>query len=51
MIGDQRATDIRGANGSGIDSVLVTTGLSAPAALGDQGPRPTWHLRSLVGDA
>jgi HAD superfamily hydrolase (TIGR01450 family) len=30
MLGDQIETDIRGANACGIDSVLVTTGISAP---------------------
>src|SRR4029453_10495985 len=49
MIGDQLETDIRGANACGIDSALVTTGVSVadlasvPAAL-----RPTWRLRSVV---
>lgn len=49
MIGDQLETDIRGANACGIDSALVTTGVSAAdlrsvsAAL-----RPTWHLRSIA---
>jgi len=49
MIGDQLETDIRGANACGIDSALVTTGVSAadlggvPAAL-----RPTWRLHSVA---
>jgi ribonucleotide monophosphatase NagD (HAD superfamily) len=30
MLGDQLETDICGANACGIDSVLVTTGISAP---------------------
>jgi HAD superfamily hydrolase (TIGR01450 family) len=49
MIGDQLETDIRGANACGIDSALVTTGVSAadllsvPAVL-----RPTWQMRSIA---
>jgi glycerol-1-phosphatase len=49
MIGDQLETDIRGANACGIDSALVTTGVSAadlrtiPAAL-----RPKWRMRSIA---
>jgi glycerol 3-phosphatase-2 len=49
MVGDQLETDIRGANACGLDSALVTTGVSAadllavPAAL-----RPTWQLRSIA---
>jgi len=49
MVGDQLETDIRGANRCGIDSALVTTGVSAasldhvPAAL-----RPTWRLTSIA---
>jgi glycerol-1-phosphatase len=49
MVGDQLETDIRGANACGLDSALVTTGVSAadllavPAAL-----RPTWRMRSIA---
>jgi len=49
MIGDQLETDIAGANACGIDSVLLTTGVSLddlaslPPAL-----RPTWRLQSLI---
>jgi ribonucleotide monophosphatase NagD (HAD superfamily) len=48
MIGDQLETDIAGANACGIDSALLTTGVSTddlsllPSAL-----RPTWRLPSL----
>jgi HAD superfamily hydrolase (TIGR01450 family) len=52
MIGDQLATDILGANGFGIDSVLVRTGLSHNArTTSDGAARPTWQLRSLLADA
>lgn len=49
MLGDQLETDIKGANAFGIDSVLVTTGVSAlvetalPKAL-----LPTYRLRALA---
>jgi glycerol-1-phosphatase len=49
MIGDQLETDIAGANGCGIDSALITTGVSVddmaslPEAL-----RPTWRIGSLA---
>jgi HAD superfamily hydrolase (TIGR01450 family) len=51
MVGDQLATDIRGAADFGIDSALVPTGMTrvegpAPAA----GPLPTWILESLELD-
>lgn len=48
MLGDQLGTDILGAHRAGIDSVLVTTGLTQvadPADLPD--PKPTWILRGL----
>jgi HAD superfamily hydrolase (TIGR01459 family) len=47
MVGDQLATDIRGANDFGIDSALIGTGLGQAAAQGD-GPRPTWFLPGLA---
>src|SRR6185503_7687100 len=49
MIGDQLETDIAGAIACGIDSALLTTGVSLdniaslPEAL-----RPTWHVKSLA---
>lgn len=46
MIGDQLATDIRGANAAGIDSALYTGGLSGPT-LPEGGPRPTYLLSDL----
>jgi len=49
MIGDQLETDIRGANACGIDSALVTTGVSAADLNGVQAElRPTWRLRSVA---
>ena len=49
MVGDQLQTDIRGANAFGIDSVLVTGGVSAAAlALPGDGPLPTYILESLA---
>lgn len=49
MIGDQIETDIRGAQGVGIDSALVTGGVSGLAfAEGESGPRPTYLLESLL---
>jgi HAD superfamily hydrolase (TIGR01450 family) len=48
MIGDQLGTDILGANDFGIDSVLVTTGITRLDLLGaNSGPSPTYILRSL----
>ncbi len=46
MLGDQLATDIRGANGCGIASVLVGTGLAA-GFIGAGEDQPTWYLRGL----
>jgi HAD superfamily hydrolase (TIGR01459 family) len=43
MVGDQLATDIKGANDFGIDSALIGTGLGRAATAGN-GPRPTWFL-------
>jgi HAD superfamily hydrolase (TIGR01450 family) len=49
MIGDQLETDVRGANAFGLDSVLVSTGVtaSATAALPAE-LRPTYRLRALL---
>ena len=49
MVGDQLQTDIRGANAFGIDSVLITGGVSGPAAqtVLAAGPQPTYCLDSL----
>jgi ribonucleotide monophosphatase NagD (HAD superfamily) len=50
MVGDQLQTDIRGANAFGIDSVLVTGGVSGTAlSLRRDGPLPTHLLDSLQG--
>jgi HAD superfamily hydrolase (TIGR01450 family) len=48
MIGDQLETDIRGANDAGIDSVLVSTGVTeTETASIPERLRPTYLLRSL----
>lgn len=49
MLGDQLATDVAGARGMGIDSVLVGTGVGDPHALPDDGPRPTWWMPGVNG--
>ena len=46
MIGDQLDTDIAGAHASGIDSVLVTTGVNRRPA--DSGLKPTYVLADLT---
>jgi HAD superfamily hydrolase (TIGR01459 family) len=46
MLGDQLATDIRGARAFGIDSVLLGTGIARVDGLG-QGDHPTWTLEHL----
>lgn len=49
MIGDQLETDIRGANAFGIDSVLITSGVSASGmTLLTEDLRPTYRMRSLM---
>jgi HAD superfamily hydrolase (TIGR01450 family) len=48
MLGDQLETDIAGAVAAGIDSALVTTGVSAaPDDLADE-LRPTWQVASVA---
>ena len=47
MVGDQLATDIRGANDFCIDSALIGTGLGQ-ADIHHTGPRPSWFLPSLA---
>ncbi|MGD9288668.1 MAG: HAD hydrolase-like protein [Desulfobacterales bacterium] len=48
MIGDQMATDIRGAYDFGIDSVLVGSGITNCAAVtADDGLLPTYTLQSI----
>lgn len=46
MIGDQLATDIRGAAAAGMDSALFTGGLSGRRVL-ETGPPPTYLLEAL----
>jgi HAD superfamily hydrolase (TIGR01450 family) len=49
MIGDQLETDIRGANACGIDSALVTTGVSAgDLANVSSALRPTWRMQTIA---
>jgi HAD superfamily hydrolase (TIGR01450 family) len=49
MIGDQLETDIRGANAFGIDSALITSGVSAfGMTLLTEDLRPTYRMRSLM---
>ena len=49
MIGDQPETDIRGANGFGIHSALVDTGIAENAAAPlPAAVRPTYYLRGLT---
>jgi HAD superfamily hydrolase (TIGR01450 family) len=48
MIGDQLETDIAGAVAAGIDSALVTTGVSAPPEDLPSELRPTWQLASVA---
>lgn len=51
MIGDQLATDILGAQDFGIDSLLITQGVTSPEALtGNPAIRPTYVLPSLALD-
>jgi len=49
MVGDQLETDIAGANGCGIDSALITTGVSIDdlASLPEK-LQPTWWIKSLT---
>jgi len=47
MVGDQLATDIKGANDYGIDSALIGTGLGKLSA-SRNGPHPTWFLPGLA---
>jgi HAD superfamily hydrolase (TIGR01450 family) len=52
MLGDQLRTDIEGACGAGIDSVLLMTGLTRPGTdLSTAAVRPTYVLQSLVDEA
>ena len=50
MIGDQLSTDIKGANDFGIDSILVTGGLTRAESIGERRDiQPTYLLPSLDG--
>lgn len=48
MIGDQMATDIKGAHAAGLDSVLFRVNPSSVAFRGWNDIRPTWLLDSLA---
>lgn len=49
VLGDQLATDIKGANDFGLDSVLVATGLTHPERVLEHSPvQPDFILESLV---
>ena len=48
MIGDRLETDILGARDSGIDSVLVLSGISSREDIERQGIRPTWLAEDLA---
>jgi len=48
MVGDQLETDIRGAHAAGIDSVLVSTGVSLDLGARPDGLRPTWWMPSVA---
>jgi ribonucleotide monophosphatase NagD (HAD superfamily) len=48
MLGDQLVTDIQGANDFGIDSVLVTTGISRVGSQAHVAAAPTYTLAGLT---
>jgi len=48
MIGDQLETDIAGAAAAGIDSALLTTGISVWEERADDGVRPTYLLATIA---
>ena len=48
MIGDRLSTDILGANRSGMDSLLVLTGISRQEEIDTSGIVPTWVAASLA---
>jgi len=48
MIGDRLETDILGGNQSGLDTLLVLTGISREAEIGESGIHPTWIADSLA---
>lgn len=48
MVGDQIGTDVLGASGAGIDSVLIETGVSRRTDLARAPVVPTWLLRDLL---
>ena len=48
MIGDRLGTDILGGNRSGLDTLLVLTGISGESDIEESGIRPTWIADSLA---
>jgi len=48
MVGDRLETDILGGNQSGLDTLLVLTGISREPEIEESGIRPTWIADSLA---
>lgn len=48
MVGDQIATDVKGALAAGLDAALIFTGLADEAAVERSPVQPTWLLESLA---
>ncbi len=48
MVGDRLETDILGGNQSGLDTLLVLTGISREQEIEESGIRPTWIADSLA---
>jgi len=48
MIGDRLGTDILGGNQSGLDTLLVLTGISLQSEIEESGTHPTWIADSLT---
>lgn len=49
MVGDRPETDLVGATALGWDTALVLTGVTAPDAVSNVQPRPTWVLDDVRG--
>ena len=47
MVGDNYNTDIRAAINTGMDSLLVYTGLSTPEQVAKMAVQPTYTVKSL----
>lgn len=48
LIGDRLETDVQGALNSGIDAVLVLTGVTSPEELEESEIRPTWVVEDIA---